>query len=191
MSFSFKKKIFGFLTFCIIVAIGIGFFKSYVIEDVLFPLKYRDIIEKYSDEYDIPMSLVVAVINTESSFDKDALSSRGAKGLMQIMDITGEWGASELNIENFTPDMLFDPETNIHIGCWYLDTLNKQFDGETDTVLAAYNAGSGNVSDWLDSEDYSKDYRTLHYIPFEQTRNYVEKVNKHREIYKKLYDLKD
>ncbi len=187
MSFYLKKKIRIFFVLCFTCLLCLGFFRYYVMPKVLFPMNYRSIVEKYAKEYDLPESLVFAIINVESGFNKNALSQRGAKGLMQIMDTTGEWGADEVGIENFTPDMLFDPETNIHIGCWYIDNLIEQFDGELDTVLASYNAGSGNVSKWLDSEKHSYDGETLYYIPFEQTRNYVKKVNINRKIYKNIY----
>ena len=190
MFFSLKNKLKIFVVFCIICIIGVIAVRYYAIPKYLFPLKYENIIEKYLNEYDVDKSLVCAMINVESSFDKDALSYRGAKGLMQIMDTTGAWGAEELGIENFTPEMLFDPEINIKIGCWYINKLNKQFEGQRDTVLSAYNAGSGHVSGWLCDKSYSNDGITLHSIPFEETSNYVKKVNANIIIYEKLYGIK-
>lgn len=70
---------------------------------------------------------------------------------------------------------IFDPETNIRLGCWYLSKLYKEF-GKLDLVIAAYNGGSGNVKKWLENNEYSKDGENLHDIPFKQTSKYVEKV---------------
>lgn len=91
---------------------------------------------------------------------------------MQILDITRDWGAEELNLKNVD---IFDPETNIRLGCWYLSKLYKEF-GKLDLVIAAYNGGSGNVKKWLENNEYSKDGENLHDIPFKQTSKYVEKV---------------
>ena len=107
-------------------------------------------------------------------------------GLMQIMPETGEWIAGKIGIEDFNAEMLEDPEVNIEMGVWYLDYLAERFDGETDTVIAAYNAGHGNVEKWLNDGQYSADGRTLAEIPFEETRNYVKKVNRAYEIYSKI-----
>ena len=114
-----------------------------------YPIRHSEIIEKYAQKYGLEPSLVYAVINTESGFRADALSPKGAKGLMQIMDKTGEWGFQMMEMGgDFYPDMLYDPEINIAIGCWYLNRLILQY-RDVNTALAAYNAGSGNVSKWL------------------------------------------
>ena len=191
MSFYFKKKfnMFNFIIIIVVITIFLSIFRYYIIPKILFPYNHTNIIEKYSEEYNVPISLILAVINVESNFDEEAVSNKGAKGLMQIMDITGEWAAEEIGIENFTTNMLFEPEINIQIGCWYINRLNKQFNNEKNTVLAAYNAGSGNVSKWLENINYSSDNETLYDIPFEQTKNYVKKVNLNEKIYKSIYQI--
>jgi soluble lytic murein transglycosylase len=153
----------------------------------IYPLEYADIIEKYSNQYDLDPYLVVAVIRVESRFKPDAVSHKNARGLMQITKGTGEWAASKLQLTDFTEDKLFDPETNIMIGCWYLNTLFREF-ADTDLMLAAYNGGSGNVSKWLKNPSYSKDGRNLDKIPFKETEKYVAKVKDSYSIYKKLYE---
>ena len=72
------------------------------------------------------------------------------------------------------------------MGCWYLDNLRDEFNN-MDLVIAAYNAGRGNVNEWLKNIDYSSDGKTLNYIPFPETRAYVDKVNSYYNIYKFLY----
>lgn len=149
-----------------------------------FPKKYSEIVNEYSEKYNVDKNLVYSVIKAESDFEPDAISNKAAKGLMQISDMTGTWGAEEIGIANFEISMLFQPEINIQIGCWYLEKLIKQY-GSIDTALAAYNAGSGNVSGWLSNSDHSKDGESLFNIPYKQTDNYVKKVT----IYKKIYDF--
>lgn len=154
----------------------------------VYPYKYEEYINKYSDEYGLDPYLVLAVIKTESNFNKEAVSKKDAKGLMQIMDSTGEWIAKELGVNYFMSSMLFDPELNIKMGCWYLNNLEKEFDEDLDLVLAAYNGGSGNVNKWLNHEEYSEDGETLSYIPFPETKKYVDKVKANYNIYKYLYN---
>ena len=81
---------------------------------------------------------------------------------------------------------IYDPETNIRIGCWYLNTLYKEF-GKTDLVIVAYNGGSGNVKKWLSDREYSYDGENLRIIPFSETDSYLQKVKKNYEQYNKLY----
>lgn len=175
-----------------IVAILILVFIAYfgvvaLIKNYIYPYKYDEYINKYSDEYEIDPYLVLAVMKTESNFNKEAVSKKNAKGLMQIMDETGEWIAKEMEINYFTPSMLFDPELNIRMGCWYIKNLEEEFDGNSDLVLAAYNGGSGNVNKWLSDEEYSEDGENLSYIPFPETKKYVDKVKTSYSIYKYLY----
>lgn len=153
----------------------------------LFPIKYYDEILQYSEEYEIDPFLIAAVIRVESKYNPYAQSSKGARGLMQIMPITANWGAEEIGMENFYLEELFVPKTNIQIGTWYLRKLMNQFDRDVPLVLAAYNGGSGNVSKWLLDERYSIDGKRLDNIPFAETRNYVEKVNFFYKMYIKIY----
>lgn len=178
------KRILTILIVLLVAYFGFIFaMKKYV-----FPYPYKEYVDKYSEEYDLDPYLVLAVIKTESKFNKDAVSKKDAKGLMQVMDSTGEWIAKEQEINYFTPSMLFDPELNIKMGCWYLDNLEKEFDRNLELVLAAYNGGSGNVNKWLSNEDYSEDGETLNYIPFPETKKYVDKVKANYSIYKYLYN---
>lgn len=146
------------------------------------PVAYNDYIVKYAKENDIDPYLVMAVIKVESNFVPEARSSYAA-GLMQLTEETAEWNAKDMGLKNY--DYL-DPATNIRMGCHYLRHLIDKYEN-TDTALAAYNGGMGNVSKWLRDKDYSDDGVTLKYIPFPETRSYVEKVNTYWENYKQLY----
>lgn len=153
----------------------------------MYPLKYSDYIMKYSRKYDLSPYIVAAVIKAESNFDTKAKSPKNAFGLMQITPATAEWAAKEMKLENFNTDMLNDPEFNINMGCWYLNNLKEEFDGNMDLVLAAYNGGRGNVQKWLNDTSHSKDGKNLHYIPFKETDKYVKRVKVNYNIYKFLY----
>lgn len=174
----------------VIVAIVVLLGAVMKVVDAFFPLKYTEYIEKYSAEYELDSLLVVSLINAESRFDADAVSSKGASGLMQLMQITADWGAEEIGIDNYSYDDICDPELNIRIGCWYLSKLIAQYDGNVDTALAAYNAGSGNVSQWLEDPDKSGDGNSLHTIPFPQTDSYVKKINRSMRVYEVIIKLR-
>ena len=162
-------------------------FISETIERRLYPLYYTDVVEASADEFRLPPELVYAVILTESSFDADAVSSAGAKGLMQLTDDTNEWVAWRLG-EEAEPSRIFEPGLNIRRGCYLLSYLYERFGGWNE-ALAAYNAGVGRVDGWLDDLLYSSDQKTLivDKLPIEETRSYIAKVRKSAEKYKKLY----
>jgi len=155
---------------------------------IIFPLKYNDLIIKYSMENKIDPYLVFAIIKAESGFDPKAKSHKNAIGLMQITERTGKWGAEVLNIENFKTSDLYDPEINIKIGCWYIKKLLQEFNNNEDLAIAAYNGGSGNVSSWLKNTKYSSSGAALDKIPFKETERYLKRVKNYRAIYKKIYE---
>lgn len=155
------------------------------------PEEYVPFVEQYADEFGVPVDLVYAVIKTESGFDSSAVSGKGAIGLMQMMPATFEWLTDDILREYLGIGMLYDPETNIKYGTYYLSRLYNRF-GDWDTALAAYNGGEGNVSEWLRDKKYSDDGIKLKTdkIPdeFSETKNYVKKVNKALKKYKELYN---
>ncbi len=155
-----------------------------------YPIKYSHFVEKYSGEYGLDKYLVYAVIRTESRFDKYAVSNARAKGLMQLTDETGEECARKLRLSSYSPEALFDPETNIRLGCFYLDSLIDKYDGRISVALAAYNGGPGNVDKWLSDSNYSDSGGNLTNIPYEETRNYVKRVTEARERYTEIYEVK-
>lgn len=156
---------------------------------IVYPIKYGEYVFRYSRESNIDPYLVFAIIKVESGFNPQATSSKNARGLMQITDKTGKWGAESLNLDNFAVGELYDPKTNIQIGCWYLNMLMKEFNNDLNLAVAAYNAGSGNVSKWLKDTNYSSSGQlNLDRIPFKETRDYIKKVKKCHLIYKRLYE---
>lgn len=166
----------------LVLMIGIG---AYVVYGRLFPLEHEEIVEKYAIEYDVDPYLIYAVIHTESRFREGVVSPAGAMGLMQVTEETGEFIANRLEIEEYVKEMLFEPEMNIRMGVYYLSYLEESFPIK-ETQLAAYNAGPNRIRAWLqDDEIATGDVLTA--IPFEETRNYVERVSLREKIYRTLY----
>ena len=142
-----------------------------------FPNKeYDTIIDHYALLYNVSPDIVRAICYVESRFDPSAVSSRGAIGLMQILPETGRWIVSLLDIEEYSDQQLFLPDINIRIGCYYISYLYSRFDEEW-CVFAAYNAGEGRVSEWIE-RDINEDS-----IPFPETKRYVRKVSRVSHIY--------
>lgn len=148
------------------------------------PQKYSESVEKYAVEYDVPESVVYAVIKTESGFTPDAVSLKGAIGLMQITPDTFDWLCSKTGGEA-NALLLYEPDTNIRYGTYFLSLLHNEYKA-WDTVYAAYNAGRGRVNSWLASEEYNNNGR-LKNIPYEETASYVKKVEKAQSVYARLY----
>lgn len=149
-----------------------------------YPIAFTDLISAASFEYGVPEELIYAVILTESSFEPNAHSAAGAKGLMQLMDITNE-DVCKRSGKPLESD-IFDPAVNIDRGVYYLAYLYRQF-GTWRETIAAYNAGIGRVKGWLGDPRYSDDGITLTDIPIDETRAYVSAVMAARDKYTELY----
>ena len=173
-----------------VLAVGLGFLTDFVItcfEKQAYPRDYAEYAEVYAQKYGVPEALVFAVIRTESDFDSGAVSEVGAVGLMQIMPSTFTWLTGDLLFEHLESGMLYDPETNIRYGTYYLSYLYDRY-GDWELALAAYNGGLGNVDKWLVDDRYADGEGGLKKIPFKETRQFVRRVEKAREKYEKLYE---
>jgi soluble lytic murein transglycosylase-like protein len=128
---------------------------------------FGSLIYNEAKKNDIRPELVAAVVQAESRFKPTARSGAGAIGLMQLVPRTGRWmGARDLT----------NPAQNIAAGAKYLKYLNKRFDGNETKVIAAYNAGEGNVK------------RFGGVPPFRETRSYVKKVRDYEQDFKNRVD---
>ncbi|MBQ3791927.1 MAG: lytic transglycosylase domain-containing protein [Clostridia bacterium] len=145
----------------------------------------KEIVEKYSTTYGVPEYIIYSVIRTESSFNENAVSSSGAIGLMQLKPSTFEWLVSRTK-EELNPETIYSPHINVKYGTYYLSYLYTKF-GKWDLAIAAYNAGQGSVSSWLENPDYVDEEGNLIVIPKEETANYLKKVKSAMEVYKRLY----
>jgi len=106
--------------------------------------------------------------------------------LMQIIFSTGEWIAQKINLEEFNDEMLFAPEINIDLGCWYIDYLEERFSDDLILVISGYNAGPGTTSKWLEQYDRSNLDSFVENIPYAETREHIKKVIKSYRMYKRL-----
>ncbi len=181
-----KFRLFAKMIFILIILALIAINSKWIFETI-YPMHYNELIEKYSAIYSVDPYLAAAIIRNESKFNPNALSRKDAKGLMQIAPVTGQWASERLEIKNYSEEQLYEPELNIQIGTWYLNVLHKEFNGSLELMVAAYNAGNGNVSKWLENPEYSPDGRQLSHIPFPETRLYSKKVLRDYEIYSRLY----
>ncbi len=174
----------------ILLLMAIGYYALFFPKDVheiAYPLSYREEIEKYAKQYELDPARVAAVIYCESSFQPEAVSSAGARGLMQIMPETGAWIAKKLGESDYTDERLFEPVLSIRYGCWYLNYLDGRYDGDLTKATAAYHAGGSRVDEWLANKQYSQDGVTLAYIPYDSTRAYVANVKSAYEHYKEKF----
>ena len=142
-----------------------------------YPLRYESIVRGHARNYDLPPTLLAAVIYTESRFDADARSGAGAVGLMQLLPDTARGIAIRTGGHRFVVSDLLDPELNVRYGSWYLRNLLNRYD-DVPTALAAYHAGQGNVDRWR---------RAGVGIQFPETRAYVERVLDAQRVYAEAY----
>lgn len=151
-------------------------------------ITYQPLIERYAAEYNLRPAFVAAIIRNESSFRTDAESSVGARGLMQLMPDTAEWIAGKIGDSNYSFDHLYDAETNIRYGCWYLNYLSKLFRGDAVLVSSAYHAGQTTVTRWLSDKSISSDGVTIPVdkLPDGPTKQYAGRVTTSYGIYEAL-----
>lgn len=153
----------------------------------LYPYDYQDTINFYADRYEVDRNLVASVILAESKFRQDATSVHGARGLMQIVPETGSWIATQIEDDSFSVDKLYNVNMNIKYGTWYLSELQTEFEGNEVLALAAYNAGRGNVYEWMEKYHWDINFKDYTKIPFPETREYVKRVLENKKHYNKLY----
>lgn len=176
-----KKKSKAGYFFVFFISIALIITGAFVFYQIKYPIKYQEYIIKYSQQYSIDETLVCSLINEESSFDTNAVSAKGAIGLMQITPTTGAFIAEKLD-EEYAEKNLYDPETNIRYGCFYLDYLRTKFVDEQ-VYLSAYNAGESTVRLWLKNENLSSDGVTLSAIPYKITREYTTAILQGKKHY--------
>ena len=157
------------------------------VQEVTLPLRHEDVIRQQAGDKDLDPALIAGVIFAESHF-RDQTSHAGAKGLMQLMPETADYIAEKSGGTAFVQGDLATPQVNIAYGSWYLRHLLDKYDGREALALAAYNAGQGNVDEWLaEAGARGERFRAGEHIPFPETRDYVEKVLAARDDYRREY----
>lgn len=184
-----RKLVIWLISIAVIVTFLYWFTQSPYVKRRTYPLEFRENIIKHSKDNSLDPYLVMSIIWVESKFKPEATSRKNAKGLMQIIPSTGQWIAEQLDHEDYEEELLYDPDINIKFGSWYFAYLLRVFDGDVELAIAAYNGGMGNVAKWLKDSRYSDDGKVLKDIPFNETKDYLERVVETYEWYRKLYKI--
>ncbi len=185
-----KKKTKILIILSIIISIMILLFGILKIQNFIlkkiYKTQYSEYVYKYSEQNNIDPLLTFAIIKAESNFNRNIKSKSGAIGLMQLMESTALEEAEEVNEEIVVTESLYNPEVNIKIGTKYYAKLMKKYDNYL-VALAAYNAGIGNVDNWIEQGIIKQDGSDIENIPFKETNNYVRKIVRDYKIYQELY----
>lgn len=152
----------------------------------IFPWPRRAALEAEAREFGIDPALFAAIVRQESTFDSEALSRAGARGLTQLMPRTAAQAARGLDVA-YAPEWLTVPDLNLHLGASHLAALLKRFGGRVEVAVAAYNAGGAPVIRWLKKPGAEDGDQFIEQIPYQETRGYVRSVLRNRELYRALY----
>ena len=157
---------------------------------ILYPMRFEATLRAQAAETGLDPALVAALIWQESTFDPQAVSGPGARGLMQIMPPTGREIARNLGLK-YTIDMLHDPDLGLELGTRYLKRMIDGFGGRVDKALAAYNAGPNRVATWASARPGQSAEDFIESIPYQETRSYVMTILANREHYRRIYKLSE
>ena len=153
----------------------------------VYPLEHGAAIRAAARKNHVDPALVAAVIYVESGFDEHARSAQGAVGLMQVLPATAQEIARRTGGSAFSTADLEDPKVNVRYGTYYLRTALDQFDGDTLSAVAAYNAGGGAVGKWTATAEAEGRPLRVADIPYAETRAYVSEVLRVRKLYRENY----
>ena len=155
----------------------------------IYPMKYKEYVEKYAQEYEVDELLIYAMIKAESNFKTNSVSSSGAIGLMQLMEETAKEVAQKIEYRYTSKEELFEPVLNIRLGTYYFSELLQRYEGNVALALTAYNAGTGTVNNWIEKGIIKSDGSDIENIPYQETNIYIRKILRDYETYIKLYRL--
>lgn len=153
---------------------------------LLFPVLDREQIQRAAAANHVDPGFIAGVIRQESSFNPNAVSVAGARGLMQVMPSVGAQLARDARYPLWDPVLLFDPDVNIQLGTTHLAAAIAEYKAPV-RVLAAYNAGDTRVDRWSTKAGMSDPEIFAERIPFTETRDYVRIVQRNAVLYDALY----
>jgi soluble lytic murein transglycosylase len=153
----------------------------------LFPRPYWTDLRTYSHENGLDPGLVASLIRQESEFNPGAISHANAWGLMQLLPSVGKGEAKELKIRYFVQEQLLSPNVNLRLGTRYLKEMIERYNGQVEYALAAYNAGTNRVDDWMSNGKFRDVPEFVESIPFTETREYVQAIMRNAQVYRRLY----
>jgi soluble lytic murein transglycosylase len=154
--------------------------------EALFPKPYWPDLKKFSSQNALDPYLVASLIRQESEFNPGAVSRANALGLMQLLPKVGSAVAKQEKLRHFSSDQLFTPQINLQLGTRYFREMVDKF-GSFEYALAAYNAGTNRVDDWLGQGKYRDPQEFVESIPFTETREYVQAILRNANVYRQLY----
>jgi soluble lytic murein transglycosylase len=155
--------------------------------EALFPKAYWSDLRKYSILNGLDPYLVASLIRQESEFNTLALSRANAVGLMQLLPKTGKNVAKQVKLKGYSAPQLFTPAVNLQLGTRYFKDMVDKYDGQFEYALAAYNAGTDRVGEWLGQGNYRDPQEFVESIPFTETREYVQAILRNANVYRQLY----
>lgn len=155
--------------------------------EALFPRPFWADLKRFSVANGLDPYLVASLIRQESEFNPVAVSRANAIGLMQLLPVTGKAVARQAELKHYTPTQLFSPAVNLQLGTKYFKGMVTRFGGSFEEALAAYNAGSDRVDDWMGQGKYRDSPEFVESIPFTETRDYVQAIMRNAAVYKQLY----
>ena len=155
--------------------------------EALFPRPYWADLKRFSVANGLDPYLVASLIRQESEFNPLAVSRANAVGLMQLLPKTGKQVAHQEELKHYNPTQLFTPTVNLQLGTRYFRGMVDRFGGSFERALAAYNAGSDRVEEWMGQGAYRDSPEFVESIPFTETREYVQAIMRNAAVYKQLY----
>ncbi|HWZ83914.1 MAG TPA: transglycosylase SLT domain-containing protein [Terriglobales bacterium] len=155
--------------------------------DGLFPKPYWTDLRKYSQVNGLDPYLVASLIRQESEFNPMAVSRANAVGLMQLLPSVGKHVAKEIKLKGYNSSQLYTPAVNMQLGTRYFKSMVDKYGGQLEYALAAYNAGTDRVGDWLEQGHYRDPQEFVESIPFTETREYVQAILRNETLYQRLY----
>jgi soluble lytic murein transglycosylase len=155
--------------------------------EALFPKAYWTDLRKYSVLNGLDPYLVASLIRQESEFNALALSHANAVGLMQLLPKTGKSVAKQVKLRGYSAPQLFTPAINLELGTRYFKDMVDKYNGQFEYALAAYNAGTDRVGDWLGEGHFRDPQEFVESIPFTETREYVQAILRNASVYRQLY----
>jgi soluble lytic murein transglycosylase len=186
-----RRRRIGALLLVALLAVGAAFalrpLLHHAVREIALPLRHEDIIRQQAHDKGVDPALVAAVIYAESHFIDGRTSSAGAQGLMQLTPATAQYIANKSGGTAFRVADLGTPQVNIAYGTFYLRYLMRRYGDDTPLVLAAYNAGEGNVDRWIAKARAGGQALDIGAIPFGETRTYVKRVLDARKEYRATY----
>lgn len=154
---------------------------------IIYPVVHADVLGHEAVTHRLDPAFSSGLIRQESTFDPEAVSRAGARGMMQVMPDVGRQLSRRLKWPTWDPVLLFQPDVSLELGHYHLANLFDRY-GSGVRVLAAYNAGGGKLPAWLARGGAEDEEVFIERIPFAETRDYVRIVLRNAEYYRRMYD---